>query len=105
MLLMIYLCNLRFTYDLLMIYLWNEQGGCAYHTYENYHLLSILMDTYVYFFYLYYLCQLRITNYTYSTYDLPMIYLWNGQGVCAYILRKNTYDTYVSYVSYFTYRT
>ena len=70
MLLMIYLCNLWFTYDLLMIYLWNGQGGCAYHTYESYHLLSILMITYVYLFHLLYLCQLRSTYYTYCTYDL-----------------------------------
>jgi hypothetical protein len=52
MLLMIHLLYLWFTYDLLMIHLWNGQGVCTYHTYENYHLIILLMITYVYLFHL-----------------------------------------------------
>ena len=65
MLLMIYLCDLWFTYDLLMIYLWNGEGGCAYHTYEKYHLLILLMKI----------------DYYYSTYDISYTYVtytWNA---------------------------
>ena len=55
MLLMIYLCNLRFTYDLLMIYLWNGQGG----------VLIILMEITIHLFHLW---VLMFTYVTYSTY-------------------------------------
>ena len=39
----LHLYYLRFTYELLMIYFWNGQVGCSYHTYEKYHLLILLM--------------------------------------------------------------
>ena len=53
MLFMIYLCYLWFTYDLLMIHLWNRQGGVClsylgkipltYYTYDYLWLLIVLM--------------------------------------------------------------
>ena len=109
MLLMIYLFNLWFTYDLLMIYLWNGEGGCAYHTYGNYHPLISLMSTYVYLCYLFYLCLVLITCYTYTTYDLLMNYLWftsemDKWGVLI-ILTKNTIYLFYLWKLKFNYST
>ena len=109
MLLMIYLFNLWFTYDLLMIYLWNGEGGCAYHTYGNYHPLISLMSTYVYLCYLFYLCQVLITCYTFTTYDLLMNYLWftsemDEWGVLI-ILTKNTIYLFYLWKLKFNYST
>ena len=109
MLLMIYLCNLWFTYDLLMIYLWNGVGGCAYDTYGNYHPLISLMNLYVYLCYLFYLCRVLITCYTYTTYDLLMNYLWftseMGKWGVLIILTKNTIYLFYLWKLKFTYST
>ena len=109
MLLMIYLCNLWFTYDLLMIYLWNGEGGCAYDTYEKYHQLISLMNTYVYLCYLFYLCRVLITCYTYTTYDLLMNYLWftseMGKWGVLIILTKNTIYLFYLWKLIITYST
>ena len=58
MLLMIYLCKLWFTYDLLMIYLWNGEGG----------VLIILMEITIYLFHLWVLMFSYVTYSTYAEY-------------------------------------